>query len=95
MTTDFNRMWRKAHAAFEVDETESVGTLGKILESAAGRTFVSDLKSSDAALCIEILDHVSLNLTSAIPRRYSQIQLFRVLPGINFTHPKSRPSFVP
>ena len=82
MTTDFNKMWRKARATFEVDETESVRTLAKILSSADGRTFVSDMKSSDAMLCIEILDHVSSNPPSAVPNRRSQVQRFEC-PGFS------------
>jgi len=59
MADDFNKLWKKVRTAATADEAESVRTLAKILSSKDGRTFVLNLKQSDAVLCIEVLDHVS------------------------------------
>jgi len=56
MADNFDQLWKKVRA---VDEAESIRTLAKILSSKDGRTFIFNLEPSDAALCIEILDHVS------------------------------------
>ena len=76
MVTYFNGLWKKARVA--MDETESVQTLARILSSKDGRAFIPDLVPQDAEICIEILDHVSLNPPPAVPDGRSQIQLFRV-----------------
>ena len=60
MAIDFNGQWKKVRAVATEDEAESIRTLAKMLSTKEGRTFVSNLEPSDAALCIEILDHVSL-----------------------------------
>jgi len=60
MTDDFDELWKRVRA---VDEVESVRALVKILSSKSGRTFIFDLEPSGAALCIEILDHVSPSLS--------------------------------
>ena len=59
MAVNFDKLWKKARHA--TNEAESVRTLAEILSSKDGRTFISDLESTDALLCIEILDQVSSN----------------------------------
>jgi len=56
MADDFDELWKKVRA---VDEAESIRTLAKILSSKDGRMFIFNLEPPEAALCIEILDHVS------------------------------------
>jgi hypothetical protein len=73
MAIDFSKLWKKASAVATVDEAESVRTLAKILLSQDGRKFILDLEPLDAALCIEILDHVSPNPPFSIPRSHSPI----------------------
>jgi hypothetical protein len=77
MAVDFNRLWKKARTA--ADEVESVRILAKILSSEDGREFISDLEPPEAELCIEILDHVSLNPPFPVnhPRGRSPTQRFR------------------
>ena len=61
MAVDFNMLWKKARITATADEAESVKTLTKVLSSKDGQTFILNLEPADAALCIEILDYVSLN----------------------------------
>jgi hypothetical protein len=71
MAIDFNKLWKEVSAVATVDGAESVRTLAKILLSKDGRKFILDLEPLDAALCIEVLDHVSSNLPFALPRSCS------------------------
>ena len=56
MTSDFNALWTEARAAGS--EAEAVRVLKQISSSKEGRVFLMGLELTDAALCIEILDHV-------------------------------------
>ena len=60
MAKDYQRLWNDVTHA--IDETESVRILAEILVDKKGRAFISRLERRDAELCIEILDHVSLDL---------------------------------
>ena len=58
METNFRKLWKKARSA--KDEKVAVRTMAEILSSKEGRRFIFALGPADAALCIEILDHVRL-----------------------------------
>ena len=58
MENDFREMWKKARTA--KDEKVAVRTMAEILSSKEGRKSIFALRPVDAALCIEILDHVRL-----------------------------------
>ena len=58
METNFRKLWKKARTA--KDEKMAVRTMAEILSSKEGRKFIFALEPADAALCIEILDHVRL-----------------------------------
>jgi hypothetical protein len=61
MVADFDNLWKESCTA--ADKVESVRTLAKVLSLEDGREFISNLELVEAELCIEILGHVSSNLS--------------------------------
>ena len=72
MAKDYPRLWK--YVASARDEGKAVRTLAEILVDKEGRAFIGTLKRADAELCIEILDHVSLNLIRSIRFPLSRIR---------------------
>ena len=95
MATEFSKLWEQVRTA--ADEAESVRTLAKILSSKDGRTFiVENLGLSDAELCIEILDCVSFDPSSAsLMDAYQHNDILRVWRSISSTRLKNKRSLVP
>ena len=73
MVKDYSQLWKDVTSAR--DEGKAVRTLAEILVDREGRNFIGTLKRADAELCIEILDHVSLNLIRPIPFLLFQTQM--------------------
>ena len=74
MAKDYPRLWKDVTSAS--DEGKAVRTLAEILEDREGRIFIANLNRGDAELCIEILDHVSLDLIRPIRFPLSATHLF-------------------
>ena len=72
---DYRGLWQDVTGTR--DEGKAVRTLARILVDKEGRNFISNLRRTDAELCIELLDHVSHRLYQ-IPPPAASDGFFRV-----------------